>query len=609
MKKLGVFLFALMFAFAFVTAQDNETGSDETETPTNQIDLAYQCLENQIEDKEQSSLSLQEAIFGTLALGSESKLTGAIEDFEGTNCWPESSCQLKDTAQVLLAYDRINKNTEDIESWVISKNKTATELTWYLQVDIENQISASCDLTYDDNTYTISVNEDMTLSGGPGSCLAISSSGYWLQVNNNCVDETFEISCTESFVTNLLYQRTGSSSYFVSPDTHSASSLGTTEETINSKCFSTSGSCNYEGSLWATLALNSLGKDASPYLPYLLALSETNQRYIPSSFLYMFTNGNDQYNELVQAQQQGQYWQAPNTPYNRFYDTSLALLALSGSSATTEVESTKNYLLDVQTPEGCWNNNNLRDTAFVLYSGWPRAVSTGGGAGGGTTETCASQGYACVSGYTACLNAGGNTLNYDCDALNVCCSVSPPMETCAQQGGQICSASQTCSGTTAQTSDGTCCLGTCEVITEVENACESAGGICDSSGSCKSNEEESSDSCDTPSEVCCVQKESAGGSAWGWVILLIILIALVVLAIVYRKKLQLMFYKFKRKKGGPSSPTSSGRRPPFPPARPRAVPMRRPLVRSATRVPARGRPSRADKEFEETLKKLKDMSN
>jgi hypothetical protein len=428
-------------------------------------------------------------------------------------------------------------------------------------------------------------------------------------VNNNCADKTFEISCDKDFVTSLLYQRTGSSSYFVSPDTHSASALGTTEETINSKCFSTSGSCDYEGTLWAALAIDHLAEDSSPYLPYLLALSETNSRYFPSAFLYMLTGGNDQYDELVQSQQQGQYWQV-GTTYNRFYDTSLAMLALTGSSAASELSSAKSYLLDTQTTEGCWNNNNIRDTAFVLYAGWPKSISSSDGGGG--SETCESQGYSCVSSYSTCFNAGGVTANYDCNGLTICCSVSPSVESCSQQNGEICSASQTCSGTSVQASDGSCCLGTCQTEVIIESECESSGGFCDAS--CKSNEEESSLSCDSNSQVCCMLKESSG-SGLVWIILLIILITIVTLGIVYRKKLQLMIFKMKKKKSGPTSSGRSGRKPPFPPASggltspPIRHPiMRRPVARKATMTRAKPRKvSKSDKEFEDTLKKLKDM--
>ena len=63
------------------------------------VDKAYQCLENQVKDK--TTLSLQEAVFSTLALGYQKNLDDKIksEQASGSECWPKSECKLKDSAQ------------------------------------------------------------------------------------------------------------------------------------------------------------------------------------------------------------------------------------------------------------------------------------------------------------------------------------------------------------------------------------------------------------------------------------------------------------------------------------------------------------------------------
>jgi hypothetical protein len=142
MRKVGALLLVFVLSSFLVLAQGNESGNPEP-PPTDNVDAAYQCLEDLIEEKDQADLSLQEAVFSALALGSESKLKGAIEDFKGSNCWPSSSCTLKDTAQVVIAHERINKNTNDAEEWLLTKEETATELVWYLQLDIDNHIESS----------------------------------------------------------------------------------------------------------------------------------------------------------------------------------------------------------------------------------------------------------------------------------------------------------------------------------------------------------------------------------------------------------------------------------------------------------------------------------
>ena len=125
----------------------------------------------------------------------------------------------------------------------------------------------------------------------------------------------------------------------------------------------------------------------------------------------------------------------------------------------------------------------------------------------------------------------------------------------------------------------------------------------------KKGEEQNPDfSCDAGSgQLCCIIKSgSSGGGFWVWAIVLGILIILVVLGIIYRRKLQLMFFKMRsgrgrREPGGgrPSMPPMGMRRP---------MPIRRPPIRGTSRTPTRRTPSKTDKELDETLKKLKEIS-
>lgn len=623
MYKKAVVILAILLCAAMVLAQSNTSNTTTTPTPTGSstdvVGRAYQCLQGQVNNKAQNAFSLQEAIFSTLALGPNAKLTAVIESKAvGGNHWSESSSQIKDTAQVLLAYKRINRNTDAIESWLVSNRKTATELTWYLEIDITNHVASQCTISYGNEQRAITVNEDMTLSGNAGSCLTPAADGFWLRVSNSCIDQNFSISCDEDFVTTTLYQRQGSSTIFVSPTAHAAAALGSTQESINSKCFSTAASaCDYEGTLWAALALDSTNNDISDYLPYVLALAESNQRFLPSGVLYKLTQGQDQYSQLVQLQQQSKYWQAPNTPYNRYYDSALALLALQGSSAV-EASNAQAYFESIVTADGCWNNNNIRDTAFLLYAGWPRTVQVGGG-GGGTTggsasDNCEDRGYTCTSVFT-CSDIGGSVFEqYDCTS-GVCCSQAPAQQSCSAQNGQLCSAGQSCSGTSVQSTDGSCCLGTCTALPQA-NACEQAGGSCYSS--CTGSEEQIAESCGDSSNVCCKASGAAAdsGTNWTlWIIIFVILIALVVFGILMRNRLRLAL--FKRSQSGPPGRPGGfppGGRPPFPPSRgpipyPRAQPrFISPSTGPPSQQPRRQGISSADAEMDETMRKLQEMS-
>lgn len=593
MKKVG--LLAVIFFLAslsLISAAENETG----------VSLAYQCLSDAIEAKSTDTLSFQEAVFGILALGNQDDLVERVDDEEGSDCWPKSSCRLKDTAQVLLAYDRINKNTEDIEDYLISKNGTPTEITWFVMTDISNHVSSSCTVSYEDDDYTFTIGEDMKLSGNPGPCLAIIDSGYWLQVASTCVDATFDISCNQDFVTTLLYQKSGLDTIYVSSETHSAASSGTTSEEITARCLKQGSACNYEGTLWGALALQQAGHDISAYVPYLSALAPEHQNLLPSSFIFKLTGADDHYSMLVQDQKQNKFWEAPSTPFNKFYDTALALLALQGRESQ-EAENARSYLLSVQTPEGCWNNDNIRDTAFLLYAAFPDATVPSGSSGGASVEQCigASPSYSCSS-VIECSEAGGQTLpNYFCSGSLKCCSVTPPKQSCSALQGEVCAFDEICSESTVSSLEGSCCLGSCVPETSSLNACEQIGGLC--ATSCDPDfEDESADQCSSITQVCCLAKEEqqSSGSIWIWIIVLILLIALVALGIIYRKKLMLWYHKFRLERG-----KTSARRPPFPP---QTLPQRPQAYSPGRFVPTRKVSSHLDKEMEETLRKLRDIS-
>ena len=576
------------------------------------IDKSYQCLDSQVKNKTSSTLSLQEAIFATLALGGKTNLQDRIDADKSTSdsCWPKSGCTIKETAQVGLAYNRISKNNDNVLKWLLTKNSTSPDLNWYLEMDITNHVPAECKLKYDNSERTINILDNMQISGNPGSCFIISSSGYWLLFRESCYGKEIQISCNQDFITALLYEKkVGGGTTYVLPETHSAVALGTTNEKVSVQCFKNGGSCDYEGTLWATLTLYKSGKNVDQFIPYLIALADDYQKYFPSAFLYSLIGAEDQYSNIVQNQKQGRFWKMIGTPYNEFYDTSLAMLGLAKSSSN-ELESAKNYLLSIRTSSGCWNNNNIRDTAFLLYAGWPKAVA-GGGGGSGSSLCEEIQGQSCEIS-SDCLGAGGTIRgNFACSGFNQCCSIKVQQQSCSAQNGQICSTTKECDGRTVPSSEGTCCLDVC-VDKQSQNTCEVAGGICRSS--CADNEEENNaETCNGGSNLCCVEKTSSSGGLSAWIIILIILIILVVLAIIFRHKLKIWWFTFKGKakvspvvRPGVPPVGTTFRAPQQPPYRPMAsgYPTRAAPVRAPVRKPA----SVKDKEMEETLKKLREMS-
>jgi len=588
MKKavvLTVFLFAILFV-SLVSAQ-NETVEEK----------AYSCLQNKVEDK-CDNLQIEEQSFSLLASaynsGIKSECIDALKEKSSNNeCWPSSGCKIKDTSLALLALNYAKTDTDKIEKWLLSKNKTSP-LEWYLEID--SSTATSCTLTYDTSSKSISISEDKKISGSPGSCFELAYDSYWLKIEPTCLRKNITVSCNKDFISTLLFKKTGSNVWHVSSNVESSSSGGKTQHTVNAFCFSTGSDCNYEDNLWAVLALKQSGNDVSAYTSYLIAMAEDNDKYFPSSILYYLTSSDEYLNKILTLQKTEGYWDLGEK--GKFYDTALALLALTESQAEGNAKS---WLGENQGNDGCWNSGNIRDTAFLLWAAYPKAA-----AAEITPNMCQDYNYYCLS-QGECDQVNGSVLNnFDCSGLEVCCDKPAKEKTCTEEGGIICPTGDVCSLSTTTTTDTeNCCLGTCNPETL---ECELAGYNC--RASCLDTEETTTDSCNS-GDVCCKAKP-VGKSYW-WLYVLIILIILVVLGIIFRNKLRILLFKLRGgfKTSGvtktfpkfPPPPTgqpSFRRMIPqmFPPARP-VQPARKPFSKPV---------SKTDKELEETLKKLREMS-
>ena len=581
MKKKGVFfafLLILILSAFIVTAANN------TDTK------AYSCLESKVADK-CSTLSSEEKIFSLIAINRcKSEM---LSDSLAEECWPSSGCKIKTTAQAILALNRVNSDTLKAEKWLLSQSSSFADLDWFLQVDSANK--TTCTVTYSGGSYPLTINADKTISASAGSCLKVYN-GYWLKIASTCYDLEFQVSCRNSFLTSLLYKKKTSSTIYVSQKTNSASGEGTTTEKVSSFCFKEKGSCSYEGTLWASIILKYRKYDVSAYVPYLVTYADENSKYVPESFLYSLTNNFR--TELLAKQSESKWWSASG---DKFYDTAVALLPFQNEQLAEKTNSIS-WLSEVQGTDGCWQGN-IRNTAFLLYSIWPKKI-----ANVSTAKDCESSGYNCVSS-AACTSSEGTLLTdyTGCFGTNLCCNKPRLLESCSQQNGELCDSDEDCLGGSSVSSSDTaggkfCCIrGTCG-IAEQASECELQGGYCKST--CSDGEEYSSYSCSSGN--CCVQKTSKKINILV-VVILSVLIVLVLIGILFRKKLKMFFSKLKSRKGKPSRPPQYGG-PRFPPSSQRAYPggiQRRILPSQQARAPVR-RPQ-GKSEFDDVLKKLKEI--
>lgn len=356
-------VFVLVFIFAFLISNVALVLSDEQED----VQKAYDCLHDKVDDK-CSTLSLQNQIFSLLSINEcKAELVDSSKD---ETCWPSSSCDVKTTAQAVLALSKTGFDFENSVSWLMDQKMAPSDLDWYLQIDAEGENSFT--INFEGGSYQLTINEDKQITDAIGECFTKAQDGYWLKILGACQDKEFEISCDSdcTFLTNLLYKEKDSNVFYVSEDTSSASGSSSTTEKVNAFCLEKNHNCDYEATLWATLTLKYLGydSDASSFVPYLVSKAQDNQKYIPDSFLYYITDYAEFRSALLSKQKFNKYWKGADSN-NEYYDTAVALFSLIGENPTEKTKA-QDWLLSTQGDNGCWQND-IKTTEFLLYSAWP----------------------------------------------------------------------------------------------------------------------------------------------------------------------------------------------------------------------------------------------
>jgi len=340
-------------------------------------------------------------------------------------------------------------------------------------------------------------------------------------------------------------------------------------------------------------------------MPYLTTMADANNAYFPEVFLYALTGYEDFYYNIFSKQTSNGYWHISGDNY---YDTALALYPFM-YDVFTEKEKAKEWLLQEQENDGCWNSGNILDTAFILHSIWAKESPISP-----IEDSCTDLNYYCMS--TAdCDDSGGTILDYSCSSYYVCCDTEKIEKTCEEAGGKKCDVGEECKGTTLEYSDTLyCCFDECEEPEEPEETdydCEHYDGVCEHYECGQGYVQSSEYDCEYYGDVCCMPEDKQGPSPLFWI--LIILIILVVLGIVFRAKLKEFWFRIKTK-FRKSPPPGRGPRLGFPhvsSTTPRRRIMSRRIMPSAHRPPAHRpapkSPPKHHSELDDVLKKLKEM--
>ncbi|MCD4770911.1 hypothetical protein K8R30_00665 [archaeon] len=614
MKKSVTFLALLLILFtSTLILSDNATNSSSTTTTTNpetnkeKIQLAFECLEEKASDC--SGLTTQEIALTILATPDNifDDCVDELKSKESSNNWGN----VRDTALAILALKHAGEDTEPSEEWLIKQNRTPTSLEWFIQQD--SIAAAECHLAYNTQDYTINIGENKKIDMNAGPCLTRAQLNFWLEISPDCYNTRFQIECDQDFIANLLYKNKQSPTIYVLDQTMSSPAYGSIDLYVRSKCFGES-SCEYEATAWAAAALQETGHNIEEYIPYIIAASETNQKYLPESFIYIVTNYEDYAGKLIAEQKLGNYWEAPSSAYNKYYDTALALIAL-GSSSSEQITKARDWLYFSQGANGCWHNS-IKETAIVLWALEGRAGKSGGG--GSSVTHCSEANYFCIPS-SECPSEEDVGDSYFCPSLSDTCCINENLLMCSEYAGEVCSSNQVCTGNERKASDtDNCCTGSCQEKPQ-ETECESNFYTCMSSCS-EYQEPISTYSCNQGQSCCRTKTTDDGGSAWWiWLLIILILAALGAIGYVYRDKLKLYYFQLKtkfKKDGGKGKGKGPSRgRPGFPP-RPGMPPRPGfPPVRRAHSAPSKSAPpkkrsyDRRDKAMSDTFKKLQSMSS
>jgi len=625
MKKRSALSFCvlsiLMISIFTLVLADNSTNITNstviinTPSPTANLsnaDKGFSCLSSQVGSDCSGATTIQQIALTILA---SPNVTQACYDKlktmeKSASCFGDgSACDIQDTAMAILALNHVGDSTTDLQSWLMNQTLTADNLVWYLEQDSTGQ--TGCQASYNSQQYQFNVGDNKKIDSSAGNCLSLANSNYWFQVDPSCYNKDITVVCDQGFIVSLLYKEPNSPTVYVLSDTKSAAAVQPVTVNVKSSCFG-AGTCNYEASLWATLALQKTGKDITQYLPYLISGDDTNTQYLPDAFLNIVADYSEYGTKLVN-EQTFNYWLAQNSAYNKYYDTALALLALNQGSQQ-QVVNAQNWLLYLaQDVNGCWNSNNIRDTAMIL---WALEGKSAGIIGSTSIPDCIGSGFSCMSS-SLCSNI---LSNYNCAGTKVCCQPQS-LQTCTALSGTVCQAGYQCSGTEVPSSDEThCCTTSCEV-TSTTSECESAGSAYSCRSACSGSYvvDPSSKSCGDVSLQCCMLSQStttASNLTWLWIVLAVLII-LIILGIFYREKIKMWVFKtrskFSEEKKTPPSNSASQYRPMSPMNR---MPPARPLPTQNRGLPPRqmpmqnrGMPQPVKKpaDNDDIFKKLRDM--
>ena len=561
-------LISLTLVLSLTVSADNHTSSGEFDPTDSYLWLIDQCEAGDCDDDLSAtafySVAMKRSGYGN-TYGIQA-IKHIQSEMDSDSCFPVGGCNIKETAMAYWALSEYGEDTAGIEDYIRNELDVGLTDNWWLEIVTTAQ-DQFCTIGYPKD----GVQEQVDVLVDQGTfpeCNAGQPETFFdlneciennLANSNPSLELTIDCSAIgQGTIISIIYN-TGSSFYLTEQATTSKY-----QTQLQNACHSSSGTCNQDTSLWANWVLDSKNSDIDTGL-FLLTLHDSLDP-IDTSLLYLTTTDINRKStlltELIDLQRLDGSFNKNNL------ETATAILALTASGSTDELNAATEYLEGSVRSEGSWDGDELT-TALALYSTFT-----------GASIDLPPLGPAPPGSQPPLAVCGDNYCDPQFEDYNTCPKDCPPL------GNPDCVVNDKCE------------------IQFNENAincpadCNCGDGICDSTeqGSCELD-------CGTPTtlppEVPLPQIQIEDEGGFSWIIILIIVIFLILAA-------YLAYNHYFSKKKKPKSTYSN--KPSFNPSagsfngpktRPRAPP------RSAR--PMREKKSKAELELEKSLGEAKKL--